>query len=118
MTGGRAVILGSTGRNVAAGMSGGIAYVLDLARHRVNGEMVDVEPLEGEDSAWLREVLVRYQEETESPVAAALLADWGRWSKQFSVIMPRDYRRALEARRAAEADGTDVDRAVMEAARG
>ncbi len=52
------------------------------------------------------------------PVAAALLADWGRWSEQFSVIMPRDYRRALEARRAAEAAGTDVDRAVMEAARG
>jgi glutamate synthase (NADPH/NADH) large chain len=118
MTGGRAVILGPTGRNVAAGMSGGIAYVLDLARHRVNPEMVDVEPLDGEDAHWLREVLERYQTETGSTVAAALLADWGRWSEQFSVIMPRDYRRALEARRAAEAAGTDVDRAVMEAARG
>jgi glutamate synthase (NADPH/NADH) large chain len=118
MTGGRAVILGPTGRNVAAGMSGGIAYVLDLARHRVNPEMVDVEPLEGEDAVWLRDVLERYHEETESPVAAALLADWGRWAEQFSVIMPRDYRRALEARRTAEAQGTDVDRAVMEAARG
>ncbi len=51
-------------------------------------------------------------------MAHALLADWGRWSEQFSVIMPRDYRRALEARRAAEAAGIDVDRAVMEAARG
>src|SRR3712207_9047068 len=48
MTGGRAVILGPTGRNVAAGMSGGIAYVLDLARHRVNSEMVDVAALDGE----------------------------------------------------------------------
>jgi len=118
MTGGRAVILGPTGRNVAAGMSGGIGYVLDLARHRVNGEMVDVEPLDGESAQWLRDVLVRYAEDTESPVAHALLADWGRWSEQFSVIMPRDYRRALEARRAAEAAGYDVDLAVMEAARG
>jgi glutamate synthase (NADPH/NADH) large chain len=112
------VILGTTGRNIAAGMSGGIGYVLDLARHRVNTEMVDVEPLDGESAQWLRDVLVRYAADTESPVAAALLADWGRWSERFSVIMPRDYRRALEARRAAEAAGTDVDRAVMEAARG
>ncbi|WP_029430380.1 glutamate synthase large subunit [Blastococcus sp. URHD0036] len=118
MTGGRAVILGATGRNIAAGMSGGVAYVLDLARHRVNGDMVDVDPLDGESATWLREVLARYQADTESPVAAALLADWGRWSERFSVIMPRDYRRAVEARRAAEAAGTDVDRAVMEAARG
>ncbi|MGZ4571412.1 MAG: glutamate synthase large subunit, partial [Blastococcus sp.] len=118
MTGGRAVILGPTGRNVAAGMSGGVAYVLDLARHRVNGEMVDIEPLDGESAQWLRDVLVRYASDTESPVAQALLADWGRWSEQFSVIMPRDYRRATEARRAAEAAGYDVDRAVMEAARG
>jgi glutamate synthase (NADPH/NADH) large chain len=118
MTGGRAVILGPTGRNVAAGMSGGIAYVLDLARHRVNPELVDIEPLDLEGSAWLRDVLTRYSADTESPVAAALLADWGRWSEQFSVIMPRDYRRALEATRSAEAAGTDVDTALMEAARG
>ena len=118
MTGGRAVILGATGRNIAAGMSGGIGYVLDLARHRVNSEMVDIEPLDGESAQWLRDVLVRYAEDTESPVAHALLADWGRWSEQFSVIMPRDYRRALDAQRMAEANGTDVDLAVMEAARG
>ncbi|KQS64896.1 glutamate synthase [Modestobacter sp. Leaf380] len=118
MTGGRAVILGATGRNVAAGMSGGIAYVLDLAKHRVNGEMVDVESLSGEDSLWLRATLTRYRDETGSAVASSLLADWGRWSERFSVIMPRDYRRAMEAARAAEAAGHDVDRAVMEAARG
>ncbi|WP_369133284.1 glutamate synthase large subunit [Modestobacter sp. I12A-02662] len=118
MTGGQAVILGPTGRNIAAGMSGGVAYVLDLARHRVNGELVDVEALDGPSAQELRDVLVRYREATGSAVAASLLADWGRWSERFSVIMPRDYRRALEARRAAEAAGTDVDRAVMEAARG
>ena len=99
-------------------MSGGVAYVLELARHRVNTEMVDVEPLDGESAQWLRDVLVRYSEDTESSVAAALLADWGRWAHQFSVIMPRDYRRALEAQRLAEANGTDVDHALMEAARG
>ena len=118
MTGGTAVILGPTGRNIAAGMSGGIGYVLDLATHRVNSEMVDVESLDGEASLWLREVLERYREATGSAVASSLLADWGRWSERFSVVMPRDYRRALEARRAAEAAGYDVDVAVMEAARG
>ena len=90
----------------------------DLARHRVNSEMVDIEALDGESAQWLRDVLVRYAADTDSPVAHALLADWGRWSEQFSVIMPRDYRRALEAQRMAEANGTDVDRALMEAARG
>jgi glutamate synthase (NADPH/NADH) large chain len=118
MTGGTAVILGPTGRNIAAGMSGGIGYVLDLAKHRVNGEMVDVEELDGQSAQWLRDVLERYREATDSAVATSLLADWGRWSERFSVIMPRDYRRAMEARRAAEAAGYDVDRAVMEAARG
>jgi glutamate synthase (NADPH/NADH) large chain len=118
MTGGTAVILGPTGRNIAAGMSGGVGYVLDLATHRVNGEMVDVEALDGEASQWLRDVLERYRDETGSAVATSLLADWARWSERFSVIMPRDYRRAMEARQAAEAAGYDVDRAVMEAARG
>jgi glutamate synthase (NADPH/NADH) large chain len=112
------VILGPTGRNIAAGMSGGIGYVLDLPRHRVNTEMVDVEPLDATAAQELRDVLVRYAGDTDSPVAHALLADWGRWSEQFSVIMPRDYKRALDAQRMAEANGTDVDLAVMEAARG
>jgi glutamate synthase (NADPH) large chain len=118
MTGGTAVILGPTGRNIAAGMSGGVGYVLDLATHRVNGEMVDVEGLDGQAAQWLREVLERYRDDTGSAVATSLLADWARWSERFSVIMPRDYRRAMEARQAAEAAGYDVDRAVMEAARG
>ena len=103
-------------------MSGGIAYVLDLARHRVNREMVDVEPLDGESAQWLRDVLVRHAGDTESPVAHALLADWGRWSEQFSVIMPRDYRRArLRGPDAAGRGRTGYRRrpcAVMEAARG
>ena len=78
------------------------------ARHRVNTEMVDIEPLDGERPQWLRDVLERYAAETESAVAHALLADWGRWSEQFSVIMPRDYRRVLDAQRMAEATAADV----------
>ena len=115
MTGGRAVILGPTGRNVAAGMSGGIAYVLDLARHRVNTEMVDVEPLDGERAQWLRDVLVRTPATPGRRSPHALLADWGRWSERFSVIMPRDYRRA-----GADAAEAAVRRRPrrMEAARG
>ncbi|MDP6582232.1 MAG: glutamate synthase large subunit, partial [Vicinamibacterales bacterium] len=72
MTGGRVVILGPTGRNFAAGMSGGIAFVLDEDRsftRRVNPEMVLLEDLERDDAEWLREVLVRHREETASEVA-------------------------------------------------
>ncbi|MEK9809220.1 MAG: glutamate synthase subunit alpha, partial [Candidatus Nanopelagicales bacterium] len=76
MTGGRVVVLGRTGRNFAAGMSGGIAYILDLVPERVNGEMVDLESLTDEDVEFVRDVLRRHAEETESPVAAALLESW------------------------------------------
>ncbi|HEY8372838.1 MAG TPA: glutamate synthase large subunit [Pseudonocardiaceae bacterium] len=118
MTGGRAVVLGPTGRNVAAGMSGGIAYVLNLYPGRVNTEMVDLMPLDGEDLEWLHEVVRRHHEYTGSPVAASLLADWGRRSAAFTKIMPRDYRRVLEAVRRARAEGRDEDEAIMEASRG
>ncbi len=116
MTGGRVVILGGTGRNVAAGMSGGIAFIFDLQRRRVNPQMVDVEELSAEDKQWLREVVTRHVAETGSTVGAALLADWPRRSGAFSKIMPRDYKRVLEATRRAEQAGRSVDEAVMEAA--
>src|SRR5262249_49938117 len=76
MTGGRAVVLGPTGRNFAAGMSGGIAYVLDLRPERLNAEMVDLDPLGDDDRAYLRDIVERHRAETGSTVAAALLADW------------------------------------------
>ena len=76
MTGGRVVILGPTGRNFAAGMSGGIAYVLDLNPARLNREMVDVDPLEDPDVDFLHEVVSRHHAETGSAVAARLLAAW------------------------------------------
>ncbi|MGH3152485.1 MAG: glutamate synthase-related protein, partial [Streptosporangiaceae bacterium] len=116
MTGGRVVILGSIGRNFAAGMSGGIAYVLDCPVRRVNREMVDLDPLEESDAKFLRQVTERHYAETGSAVAALLLADWdpGRFTK----VMPKDYKRVLSAASQAEREGRDVDEAVMAAAHG
>ncbi len=118
MTGGVAVILGPTGRNVGAGMSGGVAYVLDLDPALVNGELVDVVSPAGEDALAVRAVLEQHAALTASPVAAALLADWPTAADRFSAIVPRDYRRVLDATRRAQASGEDVDEAVMAAARG
>jgi glutamate synthase (NADPH/NADH) large chain len=121
MTGGRVVVLGRTGRNFGAGMSGGIAYVYDPDRdfaERVNFEMVDLEPLDEEDSRWLADVVVRHGQETGSDVARRLAADWGKALGDFVKVMPRDYRRVLEATRRAVDEGRSVDEAVMTAAHG
>jgi glutamate synthase (NADPH/NADH) large chain len=116
MTGGRVAILGRTGRNVAAGMSGGVAYLLDLDERLVNREMVDLEPLDDGDVETLRQMLVEHEAETGSPVARALLdqPDWTRFTK----VMPRDYKKVLLAMEQARQDGTDVDQAVMAASKG
>ena len=116
MTGGRVVILGSTGRNLAAGMSGGVAYVLDLDVNRVNPELVDLEPLSTEHEVIVRDLLARHRDETGSEVARRLLDDDAL--ARFTVVMPRDYRRALEAQRRAALEGRDPADAVMEASRG
>ncbi len=118
MTGGRVVVLGPTGRNFAAGMSGGIAYVLDLNPVRLNRDMVDVDPLEEGDLEFLSEVIARHQAETGSAVAARLLADWETAASRFSKVMPKDYKRVLLAASAAEREGRNVDEAVMAAAHG
>jgi glutamate synthase (NADPH/NADH) large chain len=118
MTGGRVVVLGRHGRNLAAGMSGGLAYVLDLDPDQVNGAMVDVEPVSGSDAGKLRSIVERHAAETGSPVAAALLADWQAALTRFSAVVPRDYKRVLEATRLAEQTGRPVDEAIMDAARG
>jgi len=116
MTGGRVAILGRTGRNVAAGMSGGVAYLLDFDERQLNREMVDLEPLEDGDAETLRQMLVEHVAETGSPVAQAVLegADWSRFTK----VMPRDYKKVLLAIERARLDGTDVDEAVMAASKG
>jgi glutamate synthase (NADPH/NADH) large chain len=118
MTGGRAVVLGPTGRNLAAGMSGGIAYVLELDPMQVNTDMVDLQRPSADDLRWLRETVERHHKLTGSAVAASLLGDWPRRSAGFTKVMPRDYQRVLEAMRLARAQGRDVDEAIMEASRG
>jgi glutamate synthase domain-containing protein 3 len=121
MTGGRAVILGPTGRNFAAGMSGGIAYVHDpngVFPKRVNREMVELEELDDDDLEWLRDRIEKHRHETDSAVAARILADWGTSSGEFVKVMPIDYRRVLEAAAAARAAGEDETEAIMAASRG
>ncbi|MGV9860418.1 glutamate synthase large subunit, partial [Gordonia sp. NPDC003425] len=121
MTGGRVVVLGETGRNFAAGMSGGIAYVYDPDRAlagNLNTELVEIEPLETDDVEFLADTVAEYRAETGSPVAAALLDGWDTAQQQFAKVMPRDYKRVLEAIAVAERDGRDVNEAIMEAARG
>jgi glutamate synthase (NADPH/NADH) large chain/glutamate synthase (ferredoxin) len=118
MTGGRVVVLGKTGRNLAAGMSGGIAFVLGLDPKKVNTEMVQLQRLEPEDLAWLRDVIAKHAAYTGSTVATSVLSDWPRRSAQFTKIMPADYQRVLQATLTAKREGRDVDTAIMEASRG
>jgi glutamate synthase (NADPH) large chain len=121
MTGGQVVVLGPTGRNFGAGMSGGTAYVFDPWRtfhgHH-NPGMVDVEPLTPDDEAWLRAVVARHRAETGSPLAARLLDAWATTVADMVKVMPRDYRRVMEATRRAVAEGRSVDDAVMASAHG
>jgi len=111
MTGGRVVVLGPTGRNFAAGMSGGVAYVLDEEgsfNKRCNMGMVGFEELAGADAIELRAIVEEHQRRTDSPVAARVLAEWQELLAKgaFVKVMPNDYRRVLrelaeEERRAA-----------------
>jgi glutamate synthase domain-containing protein 3 len=109
MTGGRVVVLGSTGRNFAAGMSGGIAYVLDRTgdfRTRCNLGMVDLEPLaEADDIQLVRDLIEQHVQATHSTYAAAILADWIAMRPRFVKVMPKDYKRVLLAEARARAEG-------------
>ena len=99
MTGGRVVILGETGRNFAAGMSGGIAYVYDvnnLLAQRYNPEMVDLDPLDQEDEVLLHHLISRHHQYTRSKVAEFLLNDWENQLKNFVKVFPKDYKRVLQ----------------------
>ncbi len=121
MTGGRVVVLGPCGRNFAAGMSGGTAFVYDpagLLARLYNVEDVDLEPLSVDDRAWLRDRIAMHREETGSELAGRILADWIASAEQFVTVMPKDYRRVIEATERAVAEGRSVEEAVMEAAHG
>ena len=122
MTGGRVVVIGPTGRNFAAGMSGGIAYVLaDKEAFKIgcNLGMVDLDPVEeDEDVQTIKTLLMKHLEYTQSTVAKALLDDWKGSQSRFIKVMPIDYKRVLTAIKKAKEDGTSEDEAVMEAAHG
>ena len=107
MTGGRVVVIGSTGRNFAAGMSGGIAYVLNddgSFERRCNPGMVDLEPLADDDAGLVEGLLARHAELTGSTVARRLLAEWDTARRRFVRVMPRDYKRVLQAEARARAE--------------
>jgi len=115
MTGGRVVILGRTGRNLAAGMSGGVAYVLDLKPELVNTELVDLLTVDAERETELKSILSKFAADTGSEVADKLLKDWD--PKRFTLVLPRDYAKVLAAIAQASAKGLnaeEVDKYVME----
>ncbi|WP_405619131.1 glutamate synthase large subunit [Streptomyces sp. NBC_01511] len=121
MTGGHAVVLGETGRNFAAGMSGGIAYVIDLDPDNVNaGNLGAVETgLRATDRQWLHDVVRRHHQETGSTVAEKLLTDWDTSVARFSKIIPSTYKAVLAAKDAAELAGLseqETTEKMMEAA--
>jgi glutamate synthase (NADPH/NADH) large chain len=80
--------------------------------------MVDLDPLDDDDRAFLRDAVERHHAETGSAVARALLTDWDIAVERFGKVMPKDYKRVLQAREAAERDGRDVNEAIMEASHG
>jgi glutamate synthase (NADPH/NADH) large chain len=124
MTGGRVVVLGPTGRNFGAGMSGGIAYVYDpdeVFASKVNYDMVELEALDDGDREFLHDTVTAHRNHTASAVADRVLADWEAAVSSFRKVMPRDYKRVLTVIAESKAAGLDetqtVDK-IMEAARG
>ena len=110
MTGGRVVILGSTGRNFAAGMSGGIAYVLDREgdfEGRCNLGMVDLEELDDEDHQCLQTLITRHVNHTASPSGQSILNQWNEVCGSFVKVMPRDYKRVLMAEAKARSESRE-----------
>lgn len=110
MTGGEALVLAATGRNFAAGMSGGVAWVRDLDPRRLNPEMVDALPMEDADVDRVMELLELHRRETGSTLAAEILAEGREGVRQsFTKVLPRDYARMLQAMVEAEERGLDEE---------
>jgi glutamate synthase (NADPH/NADH) large chain len=118
MTGGTVVVLGNIGRNFAAGMSGGRAFVLDLDQRLVNPEMVDVLSIPDDQEQMLLNVIKTFHLETQSLVAKDILDNWSTQKQRISLIMPRDYARVLEVMAKATREGMPVEGAVMAAING
>jgi glutamate synthase (ferredoxin) len=118
MTGGRVVILGKTGRNFAAGMSGGIAYVLDEAGDfatRCNMELVGIEKPDEEDFATLKSAIEEHAINTKSTRAAKILAEWSSFAPKFVKVMPQDYKRVLQSLKKVQSQGLSGEDAIMAA---
>ena len=121
MTGGRIVILGETGRNFAAGMSGGVAYVYnpkDKFSALCNQDMVRLQSFQDKKEEEEIRNLIEKHECTESELAERMLTNWEVHKNLFTVVMPKDYKRVLEAIQRAKEEGLPEDEAVMEAAHG
>ncbi|MFT5425088.1 MAG: glutamate synthase (NADPH/NADH) large chain [Gammaproteobacteria bacterium] len=122
MTGGKVLVIGPTGRNFGAGMSGGVAYVLadkEDFKIQCNLGMVDLDDVEeDEDIEIIKTMLNKHEEVTQSTVAKKILDNWKDYQSRFIKVMPQDYKRVLAAIKKARADGTSEDDAVMEAAHG
>ena len=122
MTGGRVVVLGKTGRNFAAGMSGGIAYILDEEnsfRRRCNMELVDLEDLvDPDDVDEVKNLIQKHVEYTGSTVGERILSEWETLQPRFVKVLPRDYKRAMMAIQTAKERGISWEKAVMEASHG
>ena len=117
MTGGRVVVLGPTGRNFAAGMSGGIAYLLDANHSHINLDMVALEQLDDSDVDFLTTVLKRHVDETGSSAAHEIVQQGDSALSRFTKVMPVEYRRVLDAQKRAEQEGLDTLTVVMASAR-
>jgi glutamate synthase (ferredoxin) len=119
MTGGRVVVLGPTGRNFAAGMSGGVAYVLDEAgdfKNRCNPELVALEKLtEADEIEAVWKLVQRHQTYTHSERAAKILADWKSYVPKFVKVLPQDYARVLASLKRVQSQGLSGDDAIMAA---
>ena len=118
MTGGTVIVLGNTGRNFAAGMSGGRAFVLDLDVRLVNTEMVDILALPGDQEEIIKSHISKFYAETGSKIAGELIKDWESAKKRISMVMPRDYARVLDVMAKAQREGLPIESAVMAAING
>ncbi len=113
MTGGRVVVLGPIGRNFGAGMSGGIAYLLDLDPTLINHELVELNQLDETDAQELFELISKHVEHTGSTQGSGLIAMWTSAITRFTKVIPRDYKRVLEIEADALSRGEDPMLAIM-----
>ncbi|NBQ35156.1 MAG: glutamate synthase large subunit [Actinobacteria bacterium] len=118
MTGGTVIVLGNIGRNFAAGMSGGRAFVLDLDHRLVNTEMVDILALPNDQEEVVKATISKFAAETGSKIAGEIINEWSVAKTRISLVMPRDYARVLEVMAKAQREGLPMESAVMAAING